>query len=74
LLGDTLGNALVKFFALAIEQRYSCRIRVARPNVQSLSVLTRQVGVDKGKFPVQALVDRRGSRPTAPAKDDQAQR
>jgi hypothetical protein len=74
LLGGTLGNALVKFFALSLEQRHSCRIRVAWPNVQSLSVLTGQVGVDQGKVPVEAFVDWRGGRPTAPAKDDQAQR
>jgi len=69
LVRHTLGSALIECIALALEPCHRCRIGVAGPNVQLLTVLAGLVGVEQAEVLIEAFVDRRCGSPTATGRE-----
>ncbi len=71
LVRHTLGSALIECIALALEPCHRCRIGVAGPNVQLLTVLAGLVGVEQAEVLIEAFVDRRRGSPTATGREQE---
>ena len=69
LVRHALGSALIECIALALEPCHRCRIGVAGPNVQLLTVLTGLVGVEQAEVLIEAFIDRRRGRPAATGRE-----